>query len=234
MQDAEPSYAVRMADGIEVRQLRALLAVVEEGTFTDAAIALGTSQASVSRTVAALEALVGARVLQRTSRGVVPTVAGTRVLAHARRVLDEVAALERAVGDTGGEVRVGYAWSALGRHTTAAAAAVGPEHPGSTLLLVLANTATAGLVEGLVDVAVTRRPLDENRFEQVLVGVEARYAAVASDDPLARRRGVGLRDFAGRTVGVDSRTGTTTADLWPAGVAPAATRRRTAWTSGSP
>lgn len=217
-------YAGRMASGVEVRHLRALLAVVEEGTFTDAAIALGTSQASVSRTVAALEALVGARLLQRTGRGVLPTVAGTRAHAHARRVLDEVAALERAVGDTGGEVRVGYAWSALGRHTTPLQRRWAQEHAGSTLVLVQANTATAGLVEGLAEVAVTRRALDEKRFEQVLVGVEARYAAVASDDPLARRRGIGLRDFAGRTVGVDSRTGTTTPDVWPAGVAPAATR----------
>jgi DNA-binding transcriptional LysR family regulator len=47
----------------EVRQLRALLAVVDAGTFTGAADALGVSQASVSRTVAALERALGTRVL---------------------------------------------------------------------------------------------------------------------------------------------------------------------------
>ncbi|GAB4064935.1 LysR family transcriptional regulator [Angustibacter speluncae] len=222
MHDALLPYAGRMVDDVELRHLRAFAAVVAEGTFTDAAIALGTSQASVSRTVAALEARLGARLLQRTSRGAVPTAAGTRVLAHAQRVLDEVAALERVLDD-GGEVRVGYAWSALGRHTTPLQRRWAAEH-GSTLVLVQANSPTAGLVEGVADVAVTRRLLDERRFEQALVGVEPRFAAVASDDPLARRRTLVLRDFAGRTVGVDNRTGTTTPDLWPAELAPGATR----------
>ncbi len=66
-------YARRMAErgpsnpdpSVEVRQLRALVAVAEEGTFTDAAIALGTSQASVSRLVASLERQVGVRLVER-------------------------------------------------------------------------------------------------------------------------------------------------------------------------
>lgn len=205
-------------------QLRALVAVVEEGTFTDAAIGLGTSQASVSRSVAALERELGARLLQRTSRGVVPTVTGTRMIGHARRVLEEIDAVRRAVTDSGGELRVGYAWSALGRHTTTLQRRWSAEHPDSTVVFAQVNTATAGLVEGSAEIAVIRRPLDDRRFETALVGVEPRYAAVATDDPLARRRSVALRDFAGRTVGIDSRTGTTTEDLWPAEAAPAATR----------
>ena len=209
---------------VDVRQLRALVAVVDEGTFTDAAIALRTSQASVSRSVAALERELGARLLQRTSRGVTPTVAGTRVIAHARRVVDEVAALQRVLADTGGELRVGYAWSALGRHTTSLQRRWSVEHPGSALVFVQANTTTAGLVEGTADIAVTRRPLDGRRFDTALIGMERRYAAVASDHPLARRRTVAMRDFAGATVGIDSRTGTTTEDLWPPDAAPVATR----------
>jgi DNA-binding transcriptional LysR family regulator len=53
---------------MELRQLRALLVVVDAGTFTGAAASLGVSQASVSRTVATLERALGARVLQRTTR----------------------------------------------------------------------------------------------------------------------------------------------------------------------
>ena len=71
----------------DLRQLRALTAVVDEGTFTDAAIALRTSQASVSRAVADLERDLGVRLLLRTSRGARPTVLGRRVAEHARRVL---------------------------------------------------------------------------------------------------------------------------------------------------
>ena len=102
----------------EVRQLRALLAVVDTGTFTGAAAVLGVSQASVSRTVGALERALGARVLQRTTREVSLTPVGARVVGHARRVLEEVAAIERAADQTRGDVRIGYTWAALGRHTT--------------------------------------------------------------------------------------------------------------------
>lgn len=209
---------------VEMRHLRALLGVVDEGTFTDAAIALGTSQASISRTVADLERELGVRLVQRTSRGAAPTVAGVRVAAHARRVLEEVDAMARVAADTDAEVRVGYAWSALGRHTTPLQRRWSVEHPGSTLVFVQAGTGTAGLLEGAADIAVTRRRLDERRFCSALIGVEARYAALAADHPLARRRSLRMRDFAGATVGIDARTGTTTEDLWPPEAAPAATR----------
>ncbi|MGO4757981.1 LysR family transcriptional regulator, partial [Streptomyces sp. 2MCAF27] len=72
---------------IELRQLRCLVAIVDEGSFTDAAIALGVSQAAVSRTLASLERALGVRLLLRTSREMTPTGTGLRVVAHARRVL---------------------------------------------------------------------------------------------------------------------------------------------------
>lgn len=210
---------------LEVRQLRALVAVVDEESFTDAAVRLGTSQASVSRAVAALERALGVRVLQRTTRRVGLTVAGTRVLVHARRILEELAAVERIVTDAGAEVRVGYAWAALGRHTTVVQRRWSAEHPGSVLLFVQSNTATAGLAEGFADVAVLRRPCDDPRVQTTVVGLERRYAALPGGDPLARRRTVRLAELAGRTVGVDGVTGTTTQELWPTGVGPSGTRQ---------
>jgi DNA-binding transcriptional LysR family regulator len=209
---------------VEVRQLRALLAVVDAGTFTGAAAALRVSQATVSRTVAALERALGARVLQRTTRETSLTAVGAQVVGHARRVLEEVAAIERVADQTRGDVRIGYAWAALGRHTTAVQRRWSDSHPGSALVFVQSLTPTAGLTEGTTDVSVLRRPVDDARLRTALLGVERRYAAVAADDPLARRRSVSLNDFAGRTVALDSLTGTTTAELWAPPVAPAATR----------
>jgi DNA-binding transcriptional LysR family regulator len=222
MHTVQASYACDMA--LDLRQLRAWLAVVDEGTFTDAAIALGTSQAAVSRRVAALERHLGVHVLQRGPRGAAPTATGSRLLPHARRVLDDVTALERVAADGGGDTRMGFAWSALGRHTTTLQRRWAADHPGRRLLLVQANTVTAGLLEGTVDVAVVRRTVDDGRLGTALVGVERRLATLSADDPLARRRTVSLADFAGRTVAVDPRTGTTTRDLWPAGGGPEATR----------
>jgi DNA-binding transcriptional LysR family regulator len=208
----------------EVRQLRALLAVVDAGTFTGAADLLGVSQASVSRTVASLERALGVRVLQRTTREVSLTPVGAHVVGHARRVLEEVAAIRRVAGHGRGDLRVGYAWSALGRHTTAVQRAWSETHPGSALLFVQSSTATAGLTDGLVDVSVLRRPVGDPRVRTALLGAEERYAAVAADDPLARRRALRLSDFADRTVAVDALTGTTSEELWSAEAAPAGTR----------
>src|SRR3989442_15223813 len=72
---------------MELRQLRCLVAIAEAGSFTDAAIDLGISQAAASRTLASLESALGVRLLRRTTREVTLTPAGSRGLAHARRAL---------------------------------------------------------------------------------------------------------------------------------------------------
>ncbi len=200
---------------VDLRQLRAFVAVVDEGSFTDAAIALGTSQASVSRAVAALEAALGTRVLARTTRSVVTTPVGARVLEQARTALGAVAAIERAAARSDEDLRLGYAWSALGEHTVGVQRRWADAHPGRELVLVAWNTPTAGLAEGLADVAVLRRPVTDPRLVVEPVGTEERFAVLADGDPLARRRSVTLADFAGRTLGVDHRTGTTGDHLWP-------------------
>ena len=209
---------------LELRHLRALVAVVDEGTFTDAAAALDVSQASVSRTVAALEAVLGVRVLHRTTRQVSPTVVGVRVVEHARRILEEADALRRLAASGVDELRLGYAWAALGRRTTDVLRRWSQAHPDTALLLVLAHTRTAGLAERQADVAVLRRPVDDPRLTSVLVGVEPRYAALPASDPLARRRTVRLEDVGGRTVALDALTGSTSPDLWRPGAEPGEVR----------
>lgn len=209
---------------VELRYLRALVAVADSQTFTDAAISLGTSQAAISRSVAALERALGLRILQRTTRNVTPTPAGERIIEHARRVLDEVAMLERATQDHSGELRVSYAWSALGRRTVALQRKWEELHPAVRLIWVQSNAPTGGLANGGVDVAVVRRPLTDNRFDTTIIGTEARYGALAKGDPLARRRFLRLSDFAGRTIAVDHRTGTTTEELWLGVDGPASVR----------
>jgi DNA-binding transcriptional LysR family regulator len=219
-------YAWRM--DVQVRQLRALVAVVDAGTFTDAAAVLKVSQAAVSRSVAALETALGARLLQRTTRSVALTATGSRVAAQARRILEEVAHLQRIVVESRTEVRVGYAWAALGRHTRRLQKAWAAAHPRVPLVFVQANGPTAGLSAGLADLAVIRRPLDDSRFATAEIGQESRFAAVATDSALARRRNLRLDDLARSTVAIDSRSGTTTLQLWPAESRPASVRETSA------
>jgi DNA-binding transcriptional LysR family regulator len=206
-------YAVVM--DLELRHLRCLVAIADTGTFTDAAIELGISQAAVSRNLMALEQVLGVRLLHRTSRSVIPTTAGVQTLAQARQVLaaaDNLIA-EATTGHT--RLRIGHAWSAMGRHTREFQHRWAAAHPDVELQLIRTNSATGGLAEGLCDLAVLRGSVDGVQFASTIVGHERRFCALAADDPWARRRSIRLADIPARTLLVDRRTGTTTPDLWP-------------------
>jgi DNA-binding transcriptional LysR family regulator len=200
---------------LELRHLRCLVAIVENGTFTDAAIELGISQAAVSRNLLSLEKRLGVRLLHRTSRSITPTTAGVQVLARARHVLAEIEDLmtEATSGHT--RLRVGHAWSAFGQHTTEFQRRWAAAHPEIELQLIRTNTPTGGLAEGLCDLAVVRSQLDLGRFAHVPLTQEPRYGVLPADDPLARKRTLSLGQLRDRTIIIDRRTGSTTIDLWP-------------------
>jgi DNA-binding transcriptional LysR family regulator len=203
---------------VELRHLRVLAAIVDASGFTGAATELGLSQPAVSRTLAALEDALGVRLLRRTSRELVLTAAGERVLARARRVLAEVDDLVREARGGHGRIRIGHAWAAMGEHTVGFQRRWAARRPDVALHLVRTNTPTGGLAEGACDVAVVRVPVgarEDSRIDGALVGLESRYCALAADDPLARRRYLRLGDLTDRVLAVDPRTGTTTLDLWP-------------------
>jgi len=75
---------------VNISQLKAFLAVVEHGSFSEAARAMGVSQPAVTMQVQALESDIGAVLLDRRYRRVDLTEAGRALLPHARRVLDEL------------------------------------------------------------------------------------------------------------------------------------------------
>ena len=205
---------------LELRHLRCLVAIVDAGTFTDAAIELGISQAAVSRNLIALERVLGVRLLHRTSRTITPTTAGVHALAQARQVLAAADNLvtEATTGHT--RLRIGHPWSAMGRHTREFQHRWAARYPDVELRLIRTNSATGGLAEGLCDLAVLRTGVDGHRFASAIVGHERRYCAIAADDPWARRRSIRLDEVAQRTVLIDRRTGTTSPDLWPAETRP--------------
>lgn len=205
---------------LDTRLLRAFVAVVEEETFTDAAIALTTSQASVSRAVQRLEAVVGEPLLSRTTRRVEVAPAGERVLVQSRRILALVDDLADTVaGQAAVELRFGYAWAALGEHTLRVQRAWSARGQGD-VVFVQTNTVSAGLLEGRCEVAVVRRPVRDRRLASATIGTERRHAVVATDHPLAARSHLTLADLAGQTVAVDTDTGTTSDDLWSPGARP--------------
>ncbi|MCP2049228.1 UNVERIFIED_ORG: DNA-binding transcriptional LysR family regulator [Paenarthrobacter nicotinovorans] len=200
---------------VELRQLRCLIAIVEQGTFTDAGIALRMSQTAVSRNIAALEDALGTRLVWRTTRSVALTAAGERALGKARRIIALLAELEQDVRAGTGQVRIGYAWSALGEHTTEFQHRWKLRFPHTELQLTRSNTPSGGLLDGTTDYAILRRLPQSTAIEHIGVGEEKRYCAMSTVDPLASRRSVTLAQIATLPVAMDLRTGSTTLDLWP-------------------
>jgi DNA-binding transcriptional LysR family regulator len=199
-----------------LRELRVLVAAVEAGSFTDAAADLHLSQAAVSRTIAALERHVGERLVRRVPRGCELTATGHLVLPQARRVLAEADRFTEFLRSRNGLLRLGYAWAALGRHTAQLQRSWPRDCPTIELQLIRHNSPTAGLSEGVCDVAIVRRSVDDRRLASLVVGLERRLVAFASDDAAwARRRRLSMAEIAERTVVIDSRTGATSSDLWP-------------------
>lgn len=198
-----------------LRELEVFVMAADVGSFTDAAAELRISQAAVSRTIASLERSVGEQLLRRVPRGCELTTSGRALLPHARRVLAEAARFNQFLQTRQGELRLGYAWAALGRYTAPLQRQWPQECPETELKLVRHNSPTAGLAEGMCDVAIMRRAIDDRRFDSVVVGLERRFVAFAADDPeWSRRRQLSMAEIATRTIVIDTRVGSTTEDMW--------------------
>lgn len=76
--------------GSEFGDLAAFVAVAEERSFTRAAAKLGASQSALSFTIRRLEARLGLRLLNRTTRSVAPTEGGERLLRTLRPAFDQI------------------------------------------------------------------------------------------------------------------------------------------------
>lgn len=164
-------------------------AVVREGGFTQAARALGLSKQRVSQAVLRLEADLGVRLLERTTRSVRPTEAGQRYHEHCLAIEARIheadesarASQQRAVG----RLRVS-APALLGRRLLAPVIAnLHARHPEVLLELCLSDRRVDLVQEGF-DVAIRVGPLDDSSLSSRKLG-EAQTAVVASPRLLAGR-----------------------------------------------
>jgi DNA-binding transcriptional LysR family regulator len=161
---------------IELRGLRALIAVSDSGSFRAAAAELGYTQSAVSHQIAELERAVGASLFTRPGgRGHVSlTPAGEAAYVHARRVLTELDALDASVQATDrGErivVRVGVFQTAAAELLPTALRALREEWPG--VEVVLTDTGedprfVDWLAQGRLDLALTINQQPDDRIELI-------------------------------------------------------------------
>jgi DNA-binding transcriptional LysR family regulator len=184
---------------MEFRQLAALLALADHGTFSAAADALGTVQSNVSTHIARLERELGTPLFDR-SRGAL-TEEGRVVMARARRVSAE---LEALVSDVAAVRNVVAGSVSLGMIGTTARwlaprifMAMGERHPGVRLSVAEGTAAELAdrLQAGRLDLAVSSLPggeedlVGEGLFDEDLVLV------VDRQHPMAGRHDVAIDEL---------------------------------------
>ncbi|MBV2154513.1 LysR family transcriptional regulator [Kitasatospora sp. SUK 42] len=119
-------------------ELRVLVAVEEERSFTAAAVRLDTTQSAVSHAVRACERKLGAVLFDRGRHGARPTEAGARAVAYARRILRLMAAMGPEVrgpgtaGPVTGTLRIAAFRSAAAHLLPPVLARLAARHPGLT------------------------------------------------------------------------------------------------------
>lgn len=133
---------------MQLRQLRHLLALAEQGSFGRAAEAVHLSQPALSRSIDKLEEDVQARLVDRAYGQVRFTAAGDLVLARARELLADADQVQRDVlllqGLATGSLQVGLGPFAAGMLGRPALSLMAQRHPKLTVRIDMADPATLG------------------------------------------------------------------------------------------
>jgi len=161
--------------------------IAERGSLTAAAQGLDTSLSSVVRTLAALEADLGVRLLNRTTRRIALTAEGQQYLERCRRILADMEDAEQALRgtaqDPSGLLRVTAAVLFGQLHVAPVVDAFLACHRRTQVELILLDRVVS-LVEEGIDLAVRIGPLSDSSMVAVPVG-QIRRVAVASPALLA-------------------------------------------------
>ena len=171
--------------------MTAFVAVGESGSFTRAADRLGKPVSTVSRTIAALEARLGAQLLARNTRKVVLTEQGREYLGHCRRILTDVEEAEAALGrdaqTVSGALRL-TAPAVFGRMFAAPLAAqFVHEHAAVHVELSMTDRLVDLIGEGF-DLAIRTAALEDSELIVRRVGAFQRIMCCSPDRRVSARR----------------------------------------------
>ena len=156
-------------EDVHLQQLAYFVAVAETRHFTPAAPLSGVSQPSLSKQIRVLENSLGTPLFVRDRGGVELTSAGEALLPHARRILIDVEAAQRAVHEVAGLrrglVRVGATPSLCDAALAEGVARFHQRHPGIDLVVEEGGSRllTQALARGRLDVALLIVPLHDEQ-----------------------------------------------------------------------
>lgn len=176
--------------GSEFAELKAFAAVVERASFARAAEHLGLSPSALSQTIRQLEARLGTRLLNRTTRSVAPTLTGARLYGRIAPLFREMAEAVEEAGAAGGQTRGTLRINTLGM---AARQIIAPRlgrfhraHPEVALDIVV-DDEPGDIVAGRFDAGIRVGGRLEKDMIAVRLTPDMKMVAVASPDYLASR-----------------------------------------------
>jgi DNA-binding transcriptional LysR family regulator len=195
---------------IDVRRMRVLREVAQQGSFSGAGESLGYTQSAVSQQIAALERETGMVLVERNARGVRLTDAGRTLVEHADGILARLAAaeeeLEAIAGLRGGRLRLASFPTAGATLVPLAIAEFSRRHPEVELSLIESEPQVAipQLKSGELDIALVfeyasltraQQGLDSDDVELTHLLDDPMYMALPPDHPAAKRRKLRLADL---------------------------------------
>lgn len=143
---------------LKLRDLHYLMTVVQAGSMAKAAALLSVSQPVISKVIADMEHMLGVRLLDRSPRGVEPTIYGRRLLSSSYAIFDElrqgVIEIEHLSDPTAGELSIGSNEASTLGIVPTVVEKIRRQRPRFFIQVLLANTA-----------AEQRRELSQRRIE---------------------------------------------------------------------
>lgn len=176
---------------MELKQLQALIAIADHGSFSAAATALGTVQSNVSTHIARLEKELSAQLVDRQSGKL--TDEGATVLERARRVTSEIEAAQADLAafnkEVTGTARVGMIGTTARWLAPLLLDRMAELHPGVRLVIGDGTSATLEphLVAGSIDAAVVNLPQTSPELVERPLFTEDLVLVVPAGHPLAAR-----------------------------------------------
>ncbi|MBE2315940.1 LysR family transcriptional regulator [Solirubrobacter sp. CPCC 204708] len=187
---------------MELRHLRAFVAVAEEKHFGRAADRLHMAQPPLSQQIRRLESELGVELLHRTTRKVELAPAGEVFLERARALLQDAEQAkedaQRAARGEVGKLAVGFTGSATYALLPALAAALRQQLPGVELDLrgeLLTPAQVQGLTEHTLDLALLRPPVKRRDLTIEVVVTEPLVAVLPQHHRLAERTEVPVEEL---------------------------------------
>ena len=193
----------RIGGRMKLHDLHVLMAVVQAGSMSKAAALLNTTQPAISRSIAELERIVGARLLDRTRRGVEPTEHGRILLDGGAAVFDDLRQTMKNIKSlddpTSGEVRVGANPFLAASFVSGIVDRLSRRYPRIVIHLAAeqAETLHRDLHERKVDFLITRKwgPFADDRLAFEFLFDDPFVVAAGAQSPWVRRRRIELAEL---------------------------------------